>query len=56
MKKYNYRKECVKFNMNIELAESWQQAEKLINEYTELWTVFKDYNEGNLFQRGNNIT
>lgn len=37
--------------MNIELTGSWQQAEKLINEFAELWTIFKDYNEGNNYTK-----
>ncbi|XP_075972807.1 dynein cytoplasmic heavy chain beethoven [Anticarsia gemmatalis] len=38
-------KECVKFNMNIEISEIWPQAEKLMAEYVNLWTALKEYNE-----------
>ncbi|XP_063374788.1 cytoplasmic dynein 2 heavy chain 1 isoform X3 [Cydia amplana] len=38
-------KECEKFNMAPTVSGSWEQAEKLITEDMNLWTVMKEYNE-----------
>ncbi|XP_022829187.1 cytoplasmic dynein 2 heavy chain 1 [Spodoptera litura] len=38
-------KECEKFQMKVELNDTWDQAEKLMVEYVTLWTPLKEYNE-----------
>ncbi|KAL0839484.1 hypothetical protein ABMA28_016191 [Loxostege sticticalis] len=38
-------KECEKFNMKLEPTEMWTEAEKLMTEYVNVWSVLKDYNE-----------
>ncbi|XP_047023303.1 cytoplasmic dynein 2 heavy chain 1 [Helicoverpa zea] len=38
-------KECEKFQMKVQLSDTWDQAEKLMTEYVELWSPFKEYNE-----------
>ncbi|KAJ8726929.1 hypothetical protein PYW08_015326 [Mythimna loreyi] len=38
-------KECEKFQMKIEQSDIWNQAEKLMAEYVNLWTPLKKYNE-----------
>lgn len=32
--------------MKLEISDIWQEAEKLITEYVNLWGVLTDYNEG----------
>ena len=44
-----YSKECEKFQMKVELADTWDQAENLMAEYVNLWTPLKEYNEGEFF-------
>ncbi|XP_028157049.1 cytoplasmic dynein 2 heavy chain 1-like [Ostrinia furnacalis] len=38
-------KECEKFDMKLEPTKMWAEAEKLMTEYVNVWTVLKDYNE-----------
>uniref|UniRef100_A0A2A4JRE1 Dynein heavy chain, cytoplasmic n=1 Tax=Heliothis virescens TaxID=7102 RepID=A0A2A4JRE1_HELVI len=38
-------KECEKFHMKVQLSDTWDQADKLMAEYVELWSPFKEYNE-----------
>ncbi|KAJ0179270.1 hypothetical protein K1T71_004982 [Dendrolimus kikuchii] len=38
-------KECEKFNMNLELHDTWRHTEKLMSECMFLWSVFNEYNE-----------
>ncbi|RVE40184.1 hypothetical protein evm_015166, partial [Chilo suppressalis] len=39
-------KECVKFNLDLQPSDVWTEAEKLMDEYTNIWTPLKNYNEG----------
>lgn len=32
--------------MEIEITEIWNQAERMMAEYLNLWIIFKEYNEG----------
>lgn len=32
--------------MKLEPTEMWTEAEKLMTEYVNVWSVLKDYNEG----------
>ncbi|XP_063823750.1 cytoplasmic dynein 2 heavy chain 1-like [Ostrinia nubilalis] len=41
----NLIKECEKFDMKLEPTKMWAEAEKLMTEYVNVWTVLKDYNE-----------
>ncbi|XP_049865471.1 cytoplasmic dynein 2 heavy chain 1-like [Pectinophora gossypiella] len=38
-------KECEKFGLSLDVPDLWKEAEQLINEYVNLWTVLKEYNE-----------
>nr|XP_037870708.1 cytoplasmic dynein 2 heavy chain 1 isoform X3 [Bombyx mori] len=38
-------KECEKFNMKTDIADVWQQGDKLFENYETLWTVFEKFNE-----------
>ncbi|RVE44281.1 hypothetical protein evm_011076 [Chilo suppressalis] len=38
-------KECVKFNLDLQPSDVWTEAEKLMDEYTNIWTPLKNYNE-----------
>lgn len=43
-----FRLECEKFNIQLETSESWIEAESLKTEFINLWTTFKEYDEGNI--------
>ncbi|KPJ16863.1 Cytoplasmic dynein 2 heavy chain 1 [Papilio machaon] len=38
-------KECQKFNMDVTTSDTWNEAERLMKEFVDQWTVFKEYNE-----------
>nr|XP_026491807.1 cytoplasmic dynein 2 heavy chain 1-like [Vanessa tameamea] len=37
--------ECDKFNMKLEISDTWREAERLMNDLLSLWTVLKEYDD-----------
>lgn len=46
---FNFRAECQKFNLTLEISEIWSEAENLNKEFVNLWSILLDYNEGKYF-------
>lgn len=41
-----FRAECEKFNMKLEISDTWKEAEKVKDDLISNWTILKDYNDG----------